>query len=407
MSLFLTLKVALRALIRNKVRSILTMLGIIIGIAAVIAVVAVGQGATVMIQEQISSMGDNILMIFPGSASSGGLHFGAGTRSTLTPQDAEAIMNECLYVKAVSPMVRAGGQVIYQDKNWSTSVNGVSPSYLEVRNWELKEGAFFTDSEVKAASKVCVIGATVAKELFDTESPVEKTIRIRNMPFKIIGVLVKKGSAAFGQDQDDTIIAPWSSVSRFLQRGSFNSVNQLLVSATSIKTIELAKTDITSILRQRHKLSEGTDDDFSIIDTAEITKAITATATTMTMLLAIIASISLLVGGIGIMNIMLVSVTERTREIGLRMAVGARSKDILLQFLVEAMVLAGIGGVFGIIIGGSTAEIVARYNDWPVLVSAQSTVIAFLFSAAVGIFFGFFPAWRASRLNPIEALRYE
>ncbi|MBI4835180.1 MAG: ABC transporter permease [Planctomycetes bacterium] len=407
MSLFLTLKVALRALIRNKVRSILTMLGIIIGIAAVIAVVAVGQGATVMIEEQISSMGDNILMIFPGSASSGGFHFGAGTRSTLTAQDADAIMNECPYVKAVSPMVRAGGQAIYQDKNWGVSVSGVSPSYLEVRNWQVKEGAFFTDSDVKAASKVCVVGATVAKELFNTESPVGKTIRIRNMPFRIIGLMEKKGSAAFGQDQDDVIIAPWSSVSRFLQRGSFNSVNQLLVSATSIKTIEPAKADITSILRQRHKLGEGTDDDFSIVDTAEITEAITSTSTLMTLLLAVIASISLIVGGIGIMNIMLVSVTERTREIGLRMAVGARSKDILLQFLVEAMVLAGIGGIFGIILGGTAAQIIANSNGWPVLVSAQSAVLAFVFSAAVGIFFGFFPAWRASRLNPIEALRYE
>ncbi|MDI6732545.1 MAG: ABC transporter permease [Planctomycetota bacterium] len=407
MSLFLTLRVALRALIRNKVRSILTMLGIIIGIAAVIAVIAVGQGATVMIQEQIASMGDNPLIIFPGSARVGGFRFGAGTRSTLTVQDAEAIIKECPYVKAVTPIIRAGGQIIYQDKNWSSGIEGVAPSYLEVRNWNLKEGNLFTDSDVKSATKVCLLGATVAKELFDNEESVGKTIRIRNMPFRVIGVLEKKGSAAFGHDQDNTIIAPWSTVSRVLQRSSFNEVNQILASVTSIKMLEPAKKEISAILRQRHRLSQGTEDDFSITDATEITNAITSISRLMTLLLVVIASISLIVGGIGIMNIMLVSVTERTREIGLRMAVGARGKDILLQFLVEAVVLAGIGGVFGIFLGYGAAQIISNANNWPVLVSTDSILLAFVFSSVVGIFFGFYPAWRASRLNPIEALRYE
>jgi putative ABC transport system permease protein len=330
-----------------------------------------------------------------------------GSRSTLTAQDGEAILNEVPYIKAVSPAVRAGGQLIYQQKNYGCSIQGVAPSYLEIRDWELSKGSFFTDSDIRSATKVCVLGATVVKELFDTEDPVGKMMRIRNMPFRVIGVLEKKGSAAFGQDQDDVVIVPWTTARRVLQNTPFNDVNQLLISLTSLKLLEPATKEITAILRQRHRLAPGADDDFTVMNMTEITQTITSTSVLMTLLLAVIASISLIVGGIGIMNIMLVSVTERTREIGLRMAVGAQSKDILMQFLVEAVVLAGIGGIFGILLGSTIAEIISRTYKWPILVSAQSVLLAFGFAAAVGIFFGFFPAWRASRLNPIEALRYE
>jgi putative ABC transport system permease protein len=407
MNIFLTLKVALRALMRNKVRSFLTMLGIIIGIAAVIAMIAIGQGATVMIQDQMRNMGDNLLMVFPGSASKGGFHFGGGTNSTLTPQDSEAILRESSYVKSISPVNRAGGQLIYQEQNWATSIQGVAPDFLAIGNWKMNNGNFFTDTDVRGATKVCVLGATVATQLFQGEDPIGKVMRIKNMPFRIMGVLNKKGTNVMGQDQDDVVFAPWTTVRSILQKGAFNSVNQIVMSLKSLDTLEQAKADITAILRQRHHLEPGTDDDFSLMAMTELNQMITSTSGLMTLLLTAIASISLIVGGIGIMNIMLVSVTERTREIGLRMAVGARGKDILLQFLVEAIVLAGLGGVVGIILGNVGAQVISKANHWPVLISVNSIILAFGFSAAVGIFFGFYPAWRASRLNPIEALRYE
>lgn len=407
MNLFVTIGIALAALMRNKVRSFLTILGIIIGIAAVIAIVAVGQGASVMVQEQIKTMGDNILMVFPGSASRGGFHFGGGTRQTLTAQDAEAIQKECPYVRAISPIARGGGQIVYQEKNWFSSFMGVNTSYLEVRNWQMETGSFFTNSDLKGATKVCVLGKTVAKELFDTEDPTGKIIRVRNVPFKILGVLETKGSAAFGQDQDDIILMPWTTLRRVIQNTLFNDVNQIMISIYAIKSLEPAKKEITAILRQRHNLAPGADDDFSISDMAEITKMITSTTAVITLLLAVVASISLVVGGIGIMNIMLVSVTERTREIGLRMAVGAQQRDILFQFLTEAIILALIGGIFGIILGSSAAYVISQINKWPILISVNSILIACIFSGAVGIFFGFYPAWRASRLDIINALRYE
>jgi putative ABC transport system permease protein len=407
MNLWVTLRIALRALMRNKIRSLLTMLGIIIGIAAVIAMIGIGQGATVMMQNELSSMGDNLLMVFPGSMSKGGMQFGMGTNSTLTPQDSDALMKESNYIKAISPVNRSNGQLIYQEKNWAASIQGVAPSYLTIGNWKMDTGDFFTDSDVRGATKVCVLGATTSKQLFEDEDPTGKIFRIKNMPFRVIGVLGKKGSNAMGQDQDDIVMVPWTTVRRVLQNTAFNSINQIVMSLKSVDTLEQAKTEITAILRERHHLTENMDDDFSLMAMTELNQMITSTSRLMTILLTAIASISLLVGGIGIMNIMLVSVTERTREIGLRMAVGARSRDILLQFLVEAIVLSGIGGIWGILLGVGGAQMVTLINNWPVSVSVTSILLAFFFSAAVGIFFGFFPAWRASRLNPIEALRYE
>jgi len=407
MSRLITLRLALRALRRNKGRSLLTALGIIIGIAAVIAVWAVGQGASVSIRTQISSMGNNLVLVFPGTTRTGGFHGGAGTQQTLTADDGAAILRECAYVTAQTPVVRSGGQVIYRDNDWATSIQGVSATYPAVRNWQLSAGDFFTESDVRSGVRVCVLGLSVADQLFAGDDPLGKTIRIRNMPFRVVGVLARKGSAAFGQDQDDTIIAPWTTVRRVLQNSPYNNVNQLMISLTSLDSLPQARQEITAILRQRHRLAPGADDDFTVTDMTEVTQMITQVSRSMTMLLIVIASISLVVGGIGIMNIMLVSVTERTREIGLRMAVGARRRDIMMQFLVEAIVLAAVGGLLGIGLGVGAAQALAKANDWPVLVSPRSILLALSFSGGVGIFFGFYPAWRASRLNPIESLRHE
>ena len=407
MNWLLTLRIALRALRRNKVRSLLTALGIIVGIAAVIAVIAVGEGATVMVRQQVSSMGNNLLVIFPGSMRAGGYHRGAGTSQTLTTDDADAILKECPQVIRMTYVERTGGQLVNGDRNWSAMVQGVTPSYPEVRSWDVDNGAFFTDSDMRSGARVCVLGATVAEQLFEGEEPVGATIRIRNMPFLVLGVMKRKGTAAWGQDQDDTALAPWTTVRRVLQSTTYKNVDQILVSLTSLSVLPAAREDITSILRQRHRIVPGGDDDFTVTDMTEVTQMVTQVSSLMTILLTVIASISLVVGGIGIMNIMLVSVTERTREIGLRMAVGARRRDILMQFLVEAIVLSGLGGVIGTTLGAGVAQTLARVNHWPVLVSAGSVVLSLSFAAAVGIFFGFYPAWRASRLNPIEALRYE
>jgi putative ABC transport system permease protein len=400
-------RIAGRALYRNKGRSLLTALGIIIGIAAVIAVVAVGQGAAVTMQAQISSMGSNLVMVFPGSMRMGGHRGGAGTQHTLTAEDGEALMRECSYVVAVTPVVRSGAQVVYRENDWATSIQGVDVSYLEVRSWAIKEGDFFTESEVRSGSRVCVLGTTVADQLFAGEDPVGKTIRIRNMTFRVLGVLAKKGSAAWGQDQDDTIIIPWTTVRRVLENSPFSHINQLLISLDSMDNLQQARDEMSAILRQRHHLGPGEEDDFTIMDMTEVTQMITQVSNLMSLLLTVIASISLVVGGIGIMNIMLVSVTERTREIGLRMAVGARRWDILMQFIVEAVTLAGAGGIVGIILGIGVAKLVAGANNWPVMVSPGAVLIALSFSAGIGIFFGFYPAWRAARLNPIESLRHE
>jgi putative ABC transport system permease protein len=407
MNSFVIIGIALRALRRNKTRSLLTALGIIIGIAAVIAVVSVGQGATVMMKAQISSMGNNLVMVFNGSSRTGGFHGGGGSQQTLTAEDADAIQEECPEAVAVSPLIRSGAQIIYKENNWGTSVQGVSASYPDVRNWEVSAGAFFTDSETRSGARVCVLGQTVVENLFAGEDPIGKTIRIKNMVFRVLGVMARKGSTAWGQDQDDTILMPWTTCRRTIEKSTFNNVSQIMISLRTLEGQDAAEKEINAILRQRHHLSVGTDDDFTIRDMTEMTDTITSVSRLMTVLLTAIASISLVVGGIGIMNIMLVSVTERTREIGLRMAVGARGRDILMQFLVEAIVLSAVGGIIGLALGIFAARAVATYNHWPVEISTSSIILALSVSAGVGITFGFFPALRASRLNPIESLRYE
>ena len=403
------LKVALRALFRNKTRSLLTALGIIVGIAAVIAVVAIGQGATTMMMNEINGIGNNLVMVFPGSRNQGGVHAGSGASQTLTAEDGSAIAHDLAHlVRAVSPMVRTGSQVIYRENNWATQIQGVSIDYPEVRSWEIATGVFFSTSDQRSGTRVCVIGNTVCDNLFpDGEDPVGKSIRIRNMPFRVLGVMARKGSNTMGQDQDDVILAPYTTVKRVLQNSVFNNVNMLMISLYNIGDIPIAKEEITALLRQRHKLNAHTDDDFSLIDMTEITNTIGSMTRLMTILLTAVASISLLVGGIGIMNIMLVSVTERTREIGLRMAIGASPSDILLQFITEAIVLSTAGGLIGVLLGMFGARLVGKLQAWPILITESSVLIAFLFSAAVGMFFGFYPALRASRLNPIDCLRYE
>jgi putative ABC transport system permease protein len=330
-----------------------------------------------------------------------------GTQQTLTADDGEAIVRECPFAAAMSPMTRSGAQVIYRENDWATSVQGVGVDYPQVRNWPVADGDFFAESDVKSATRVCVLGKTVVTQLFGGESPVGQTIRIKNMPFFVLGVLAPKGTAAFGQDQDDTIIAPYTTVRRVIQRSAFNNVNQVLISLTSMDALPQARQEIGAILRQRHRLSPGADDDFTVMDQAEVTQTITQTSRLMTLLLIVIASISLVVGGIGIMNIMLVAVSERTREIGLRMAVGARRRDILTQFLAESLALAGAGGLLGIALGVVSAWILGRVLHWPILVSPMAIVVSVGCSAVVGVIFGLYPAWRASRMDPIESLRHE
>ena len=408
MSFFMILKVALRAIFRNKTRSLLTALGIIVGIAAVIAVVAIGQGAQAMMIKEISSIGNNIIMVFPGSRTQGGVHGGSGSSQTLTAEDGENIAQDLAHlVRAVTPVVRTGSQVIYQENNWSTQIQGVSVDYPEVRNWTAEDGVFFTEADQRAGARVCVLGATVVDNLFTSASPVGQTIRIRNMPFRVLGVMARKGSNTMGHDQDDVILVPFTTVKRVLQNSIFNNVNMLMISLHSLDDITAAKAEIGALLRQRHKLAPQAPDDFNSIDMTEITNTIGSMTKLMTLLLTVVASISLLVGGIGIMNIMLVSVTERTREIGLRMAIGATPSDILLQFIAEAMALSIVGGLLGVLLGTGGARLVGRLQQWPILITESSVMVAFLFSAAVGMFFGFYPALRASRLNPIDCLRYE
>jgi ABC-type antimicrobial peptide transport system permease subunit len=403
-----TLVLAVRALLRNKVRTALTMLGIVIGIASVIAMVALGQGASMMIQDQINSMGRNLVMILPGAASSGGFSWGAGSVTTLTPEDGTAIQKEISAVRAVAPIVRTRAQIVYGSQNWvPNELVGTTPGLLDVRDWPLEEGSFFTDQDVLSAVKVCVIGRTVADQLMPGESAVGNILRIKNMPFKVVGVLERKGTNAMGVNQDDTVMAPWTTVKRVLQGSAFNNVNQLLVSMASAGEMEAAQRDITALLRQRHRLAEREDSDFRLLPMTEMAATATQTAGVMTVLLAVIASISLVVGGIGIMNIMLVSVVERTREIGVRMAVGARGRDILRQFLFEAVVLSTLAGLVGMAIGGAAASVISSTLKWPTLLSPAAIGVALLFSCGVGVFFGFYPALRASRLDPIEALRYE
>jgi putative ABC transport system permease protein len=396
---------AFRALQRNKMRSFLTMLGIIIGVGAVIAMLAIGQGAEYSVKAQIASLGTNVLMVYPGAQQQAGVRTAAGSATTLTEEDALAIGRECPAVQYISPGSAAGGQIIAGNLNWSTGIQGVGTDYLEIRQWPIEYGEFFTDQDVKAAAKVCILGKTVADNLFPETSPVDQTVRIRSVPFKVVGVLTKKGQNAMGQDQDDVILAPYTTVIRRLSH--WPNLRFILVSATSLKDISVAQTQISELLRMRHKIQPYDPDDFTIRNQTDLAATATATTDILTILLASIASVSLLVGGIGIMNIMLVSVTERTREIGIRMSIGARSRDILTQFLIEALVLSLLGGIIGIILGVAGSSIISSIAKWPTIVTAFSIILSFGFSIAIGIFFGFYPARKAAMLNPIDALRYE
>jgi putative ABC transport system permease protein len=390
---------AFRALQRNKMRSFLTMLGIIIGVGAVIAMLAIGQGAEYSVKDQIASLGTNVLIILPGSQQQGAIRVGAGSMTTLTEEDAQAMQRDCPAVAFVSPGTRAMNQVIAGNLNWATVIDGEGAEYLEIRTWTVEYGDFFTDQDVKSAAKVCVLGKTVADNLFPDGDPVGQTVRIRNVPVRVLGVLSKKGQNAMGQDQDDIIIAPYTTVLRRLSRFPF--LRQIVVSATSPAAIDPAQKQITDLLRMRHKISAYDPDDFTLRNQTDIAQAATATTQILTILLASIASVSLLVGGIGIMNIMLVSVTERTREIG------ARGRDILTQFLIEALVLSLLGGIVGMLLGIIGSSVISSMAKWPTIVTPFSIVLSFGFSIVVGIFFGFYPARKAALLNPIDALRYE
>jgi putative ABC transport system permease protein len=405
MNVFNILKVAMRSLDRNKLRSFLTMLGIIIGVGAVIAMMAVGYGAQTRIQDQIASLGTNVLMVFPGSTNQGGVRLGTGSVSTLTPEDLDAIKAQCPAVQLASPAIRTGAQVVYGENNWATSIMGGTEEYFAIRSWPVSSGEYFTEADVRAATKVCVVGQTIVDNLFNGGNCVGSVIRIKKLPFKIVGVLAPKGQSAQGTDQDDIIIAPYTTVQKKLMGVTFLGI--MLVSAVSADAMNEAQSEITDLLRARHKILPWDDNDFTVRSQTEIANAAESTTQVLTILLASIASISLLVGGIGIMNIMLVSVTERTREIGIRMSIGARGKDILFQFLIEAMVLSLFGGTIGVIMGVASSKLISALAGWPTVVSAMSVGMAFLFSAAVGIFFGFYPARKAALLNPIDALRYE
>ena len=401
-------KVSFRALRVNKMRSILTMLGIIIGVGAVIAMLAVGSGARQKISEQIASMGSNLLMILSGASTSGGARMGAGTQPTLSTADAEAILKDAPAVADLAPSLNGVAQVVYGHMNWSTVVNGTTPNMLNVRDWPLSSGKAYTDQDVKTASKVCLLGQTVVENLFGGDDPVGKVARIKNVPFTVVGVLSAKGQSPQGQDQDDVVYVPVTTAQKKLFGTAFpGMVRMIMVKARSAEDLPAAEGQIAGILRQRHHLGQKQDNDFTVRNLTQMMQASEQSAEIMTLLLGAIASVSLLVGGIGIMNIMLVSVTERTREIGVRMAVGAKTWDIRLQFIIEALTLSILGGVIGIASGVGGSYALSSIAEWPTLVSAASIILAFFFSAIVGIAFGFYPAYKASLLNPIDALRYE
>ena len=405
----MTLTAALRALRRNKLRSVLTMLGIIIGVAAVISMVSVGQGANLAVQRQIESLGTNLLMIVPGSSTASGVRSGWGGVSTLTLQDADAVKRECASIANVTYFRRQGVQVVYGNKNWYTTAQGTTPEFTAVRNWNLSEGSFFTQRDDSTASRVVVIGQTVAGQLFgEGEDPVGAQIRILEVPFTVIGVLEAKGQAGYGQDQDDVLLMPFNTaVRRVLGTKFVGTVDMIFASANSGELMDQAENEVTTLLRERHKIAPKQDDDFTVRNLADIARARESAGQVMTTLLLSVASISLLVGGIGIMNILLVSVTERTREIGIRMAIGAKARHILLQFLVEATTLSMAGGLVGAILGITSAKAISFFAEWPTVVSVSAVAGSVIFSGAVGVFFGFYPARKASRLDPILALRYE
>ncbi len=399
------IQAAFKSILKNRLRSLLTSLGIIIGVGAVIIMVAIGEGSQAQIQNNIKALGTNLIIIFPGSATSGGARLGAGSSNRFTLEDVDEIEKQATLIDGASPVVRTGGQVIGGGNNWSTVIYGVSPAYFSIRNWEIESGEFFTEKDVTGRRKVALLGATVAKELFPDEDPVGQRIRIRNVPFTVIGVLKTKGQSGMGQDQDDVILAPSTTVLYRLKGSQW--IDMINASAVSTDSVPAAIGELTEILRRAHNLHEGEADDFSIRSQAEIMEAVTATTKTMTLLLGSIAAVSLLVGGIGIMNIMLVSVTERTREIGIRLSVGARESDILVQFLTEAVTLSVSGGLIGIALSAGVVTALNRWTEIAPIITPQIVVLSFIFSAAVGIFFGFYPARKAAGLDPIDALRHE
>ncbi|MBA3831519.1 MAG: ABC transporter permease [Chthoniobacterales bacterium] len=405
MKIYSTLKIAFRALRRNKLRSVLTALGIIIGVGAVIAMVSIGNGAKSQVEAQIASLGENVILIFSGSVTASGVHTGWGSAGTLKIEDAEAIRREIPGVIAVSEEVVSTGQVGAGNQNWFTRIYGESPEYFDIRKWPLNDGAIFTEQDVRSANKVGVIGQTTAAQIFGAESAIGQTLRIKGVPFLVTGVLMPKGLSPQGTDQDDIIVMPYTSAMKRVVGGT--TLRGIDVQVGSPNDLAPAQQQITTLLRQRHNIRAGRDDDFTVRNQQEIAETATATSRIMALLLGAIASVSLIVGGIGIMNIMLVSVTERTREIGVRLAVGAHGRDILTQFLIEAVALSAIGGVIGIALGLGASRLLSVFAHWPTLISIPSIVAAFFVSAAVGIFFGFYPAREAARLDPIEALRYE
>ncbi|MFQ6083650.1 MAG: ABC transporter permease [Candidatus Aminicenantia bacterium] len=406
MNIFRIIKVSLRALSRNKMRSFLTALGIIIGVGAVITMVSIGQGAKKEVEKHFDSMGTNMLFVRPGSSLFRGRHGGAGSVVTLTEADAKAIEEQCDAVTYVSPNVSGRAQTIYGNKNWNTSIQGVGVDYPEIRNWAVEEGIFFDENMVKTSQKVCVLGSEVSKNLFEGVDPIGQIIRINKIPFKVIGVLESKGESGGWFNRDDMIAMPYTTAQRRLL-GIVDHVQAIDVSAVSREKTEEAQEQIEELLRIRHKIAPGAEDDFHVRNMADIAEGASESTRILTILLGGIASVSLLVGGIGIMNIMLVSVTERIREIGIRMSVGAREKDILLQFLSESIVLSIIGGIIGIFVGIVGSKLISHFAGWATLVSAGSIALAFFFAGIVGVFFGFYPAHKASKLNPIDALRYE
>jgi ABC-type antimicrobial peptide transport system permease subunit len=455
MKIYRTVRTAMKALRRNPMRALLTTLGIVIGVGSVIAMMEIGAGSSAAIQKAIASMGANVLMVRPGTASSGGVTFGSGSAATLTPEDGEAILRECPAVRSAAPVVRSRTQVVYGNRNWvPTFIWGSTPAFLDVSDWTVAEGERFTDRDVLNGNRVCLLGQTLVRELFQGELPVGKQIRIKNVSFRVVGVLGSKGANMMGMDQDDVLVAPWTTI-KYRVTGStlentnqsapgtatssmntlsnlypggqaslypeqsavqaannpmpirFANIDQITISAQSTAEIPNAIRQVTGVLRERHRIRPGEPDDFNIRNMTEMTEALSSTTTLMTNLLLCVAMISLVVGGVGIMNIMLVSVTERTREIGLRMSVGARARDILRQFLVESIVLCLVGGGLGILLGHGGSYLVWLLLRWPVETSPVAIAAAVIVSASVGIVFGFYPAWKASRLDPIEALRYE
>ncbi|BBA69039.1 ABC transporter permease [Geobacter sulfurreducens] len=408
MNLLMSLRISLRALLANKMRSFLTMLGIIIGIAAVIIIVAIGSGAQKVVSDVIASIGSNIILVIPGSTTSGGLRIGAGSVPSLTQDDARAINTELPSVLRAAPTVRGTAQVVAGNMNWSTMIMGVTPEFLQVREWQVVSGRELSPSDIEGASKNCILGQTVAENLFGSEDPIGKTVRIKRVPFIVVGVLERKGQSPQGSDQDDIILLPLSTAQRKILGSQFpNTVGAIMVQAKSRELMAQAEEELTTLLDQRHRIGPAKERDYTVRNLTEILAASEQSQKMLTILFGAVASISLIVGGIGIMNIMLVSVTERTREIGIRMAIGARQRDILLQFLAEAVLLTLLGGVIGMAIGIGGATLISQFFGWPTMISSKAILLAFAFSGGVGIFFGFYPARKAAGLNPIEALRYE